>query len=131
MPDTSILDNIQGVNEPQLTTEDVYKSPASGLSPVEQDAYNDYMAQYNPATPQLRTQDYYPTLGDTTIQKPFSVSWKGGSISASSIAPSGAIVPIGMFAARDKAIQDAALAKAKDVADFRKGLKTKAPILLH
>ena len=128
MVDTSILDGIQGVNEPQLTTEDVYKSPASGLSPAEQDAYSDYINKYNPTMPQLRTQDYYPTIGEPINQGNFSGSWKGGSISAAQYAPSGAIVPIGMFAARDEAIQKAALAKAKDVSDFRKGLKTKAPI---
>jgi len=64
MVDTSILDGIQGVNEPQLTTEDVYKSPASGLSPAEQDAYSDYINKYNPTMPQLKPQDYYPALGE-------------------------------------------------------------------
>lgn len=105
-----------------INVEDVNGYVPQDLSPEQQ---QQFMEQQNtvPATGKLGVMDYYPTLN-----QPVNVGGYSGSVIGSTtlFAPGGAIVPMGMFDAREKAIQDAALMKAKEVDAFRQQF-TKAP----
>lgn len=123
--DFALLDKLQGnPNPPQVTVDDINNSPAVGMSPAEQDAYNEYQKQYQAAPEALKSSDYFPGMNE-----PINVGGYSGNIIGSTtlFAPGGALVPFGMMDARDAAVHKAALAKAKDVQDFRAKLKANPP----
>lgn len=123
--DPSILNNIKGAAAPTLNVEDVQSAPSYGLSPAEQEAFNQFQSsKYPTSTGALDATDYYPGMNT-----PINVGNYSGSVIGSTtlFAPGGALVPLGMMDARDAAIQKAALQKAKDVEDFRAKLQTNAP----
>lgn len=107
-----------GNNNP-VTVDDV-QNYNYGLTQDQESAYKQEQEKYTPVKPVLNTNDYYPNQGDPIGVGQFSGSWRNGSINATQYAPNGAIVPIGMWDARDAAIQKAAMMKAKDVDDWKK-----------
>lgn len=117
---TGMLDKFKNQGNANPVTVDDINKFNFGLSPEENAAYEKSQEQFAPVKEPLSVHDYYPNLNDPTAQGNFSGSWNGGSINATTYAPAGAIVPIGMWDARDAAIQKAAVAKARDVEDWKK-----------
>lgn len=121
--ENELLANITATGNSNPITVDDVSNYNFGLSPDEEQLYNQSQQQFNPVNQPLNTNDYYPNQGD-----PIGVGQSSGRIigSQTQYVPNGALVPIGMWDARDAAIQKAAMAKAKDVADW-KAKNAKAP----
>jgi hypothetical protein len=109
------------VNVDDVTQNDLY------MSPHEARVYDRYQ----------QSNGYNNSDGDGTLNQndyfPGYVPGGGGNYSGSIVGNiplfggGGALVPMGMYDARDLAIRKAALAKAKEVEDFRKS-QSKAPV---
>jgi hypothetical protein len=122
--ETDLLANIKGTGEPNPVTVDDINNYNFGLSPDQEQLYNQSQEQFRPVSQPLAVNDYYPNQGD-----PIGVGQSSGRIigSQTQYVPNGGLVPIGMWDARDAAIQKAAMAKAKDVADWKDRNMAKAP----
>lgn len=119
IPD-GFLDKFKGQGgQSPVTVEDI-DNYNFGLSPEQEQEYKASKSNMNPIHNPLSVGDYYPNINDPIGVGQFSGSWQGGSLSATQYVPGGAVVPIGMFDARDAAIQKAAMMKAKDVEDWKK-----------
>lgn len=124
-----VLDSIKPTGQdPQITTDDISAYVPSGLSPEQEVAYANQLQAKQPATGRLNVMDYYPTLN-----QPINVGNYSGSMIGSTtlFAPTAGLVPYGMFDAREKAIQQAAMAKAKEVEEFRKAFKAPTSKLVN
>ena len=119
----NLLANIKGTGESNPVTVDDVNNYNFGLSPDQEQLYNQSQEQFRPVSQPLGVHDYYPNQGD-----PIGVGQSSGRIigTQTQYVPNGGLVPIGMWDARDAAIQKAAMAKAKDVADW-KAKNAKAP----
>jgi len=121
--ENELLANITATGNSNPVTVDDVSNYNFGLSPDEEQLYNQSQEQFRPVSQPLGVHDYYPNQGD-----PIGVGQSSGRIigSQTQYVPNGGLVPIGMWDARDAAIQKAAMAKAKDVADW-KAKNAKAP----
>ena len=109
--------------QPSLTVDDI-NNYNFGLTPEEEVAYNESQQKFQPQKEVLSNEQYYPGMN-----QPIGVGQSSGRIigSQTQYVPNGGLVPIGMFDARDAAIQKAAMAKAQDVEDWKKR-NVKAPV---
>lgn len=121
--ENELLANIKGTGESNPVTVDDVNNYNFGLTPDQEQLYNQSQEQFRPVSQPLGVHDYYPNQGD-----PIGVGQSSGRIigTQTQYVPNGGLVPIGMWDARDAAIQKAAMAKAKDVADW-KAKNAKAP----
>lgn len=110
-----------------VNVDDVNGYVPQDLSPDQQQMFMDRQNAV-PATGRLGVMDYYPTMN-----QPVNVGGYSGSVIGSTtlFAPGGAVVPMGMLDAREKAIQDAALMKAKEVDAFRQQFKAPTSKLVN
>lgn len=107
----------------QTTIDDIQNYIPQDLSPEQQQAFQQ---QYQPANQQLSNEAYYPGMNNHINVGNYSGSEIG---STTLFAPGSALVPLGMMDARDAAVQQAALKKAKDIEDFKK--KYQSPTTKH
>lgn len=112
-----MLDKFKNQGNANPVTVDDIQNYNFGLSPEQEQAYNSTQEKFTPARQPMSVHDYYPNQGD-----PIGVGQSSGRIigSQTQYVPNGALVPIGMWDARDAAVQKAALMKAKDVEDWKK-----------
>jgi hypothetical protein len=119
---TELLNGISGQKEKPLSVYDILDYTPSDLSPDEQQAYNNLnFYQQNPPIEKLTVNDYFPNLNDPIGKGTYSSSQIG---SLTLFAPGGGVVPVSMFDARDRALAQAAKAKAKQGEDFFKTYKS-------
>lgn len=119
---SKVLEGLKSKVDPEgvVTTEDIYSYEPT-MSPEQAAAYN------APSAPDLKIQDYYPDLGERTLQGTYS----GPTIGTVSLfAPGGQLTPWTVIDAREKALEAAALKKAKQIEDFNK-LYGEAPVTKH
>lgn len=107
-----------------LTVNDVGMSFKDGLNPREMDVYDAYIQNNQPSTGNLPLSAYYPDSGAPTASGNYSGRIVGSN---TTYAPGGGLVPLGMIDAREKALQDAAVSKAKEVNDFMGQFAKNAP----
>jgi len=118
MANTSLLDNLESkAPEHQFNVDDIKYAAPQGLTPEQEQAYQQTQLVNQPTRGALSTESYYPGLHHNIGVGNYSGSQIG---STTLFAPGGAIVPLGMMDARDVAVQNAALRKAKEVDDFKK-----------
>lgn len=118
----TVLDNIKSKKGPDgnVTVDGIYSYNPSA-SP------EDIAASNAPGGLDLKVQDYFPDLGERTLQGTYS----GPTIGTVSLfAPGGALTPFTVLDAREKALEAAALKKAKQIDEFEK-LYGKAPVTKH
>lgn len=124
-----VLNNLQSTSQDDgITVQDVNSFVPQDLSPEQQQAFQDQQNASEPATGPLGMHDYYPTMNQPTNVGNYSGSVIG---STTLFAPGGAVVPLAMIDAREKAIQQAALAKAKEVDAFRNSFKAPTSKLVN
>lgn len=114
----SLLNNLQGTQDPDLFVNDFNNYTPEGLSPEQQQTYlQQQQAQNKPATGALSPYDYYPDL-----HHQIGVGSYGGSEvgNLTLFAPGGGLVPLGMMDARDLAIKKVAMQKAQEAEAFKK-----------
>lgn len=119
---SKVLEGLKSKVDPEgvVTTEDIYSYEPT-MSPEQAAAYN------APQSPDLKIQDYYPDLGERTLQGTYS----GPTIGTVSLfAPGGQLTPWTVIDAREKALEAASLKKAKQIEDFNK-LYGKPPVTKH
>lgn len=93
---------------------DIQNYTPQNLSPQQQQAFGQ---QYHPEMGALPNQEYYPDLHHQIGAGNYS----GNEIGNTTLfAPGGGLVPVGLMDARDAAVHNAALKKAKDIEDFNK-----------
>ena len=109
----------------QLTVDDVYAGTGNyRMSPEEMDVYDQYRQMRSSApTGALGLHDYYPDSNNNVAAGNFSISGEGSSLSGSTYAPGGGLIPLAMLDARDLAIKQAGLQKQKELDDFHKQFK--------
>lgn len=118
----NVISNIKSKKKPGegVTVEDIYNYEGSA-SPEEIAAMN------APGGLDVKVQDYFPDLGEKTLQGTYS----GPTIGTVSLfAPGGSLTPFTVLDAREKALEAAALKKAKQIEDFNK-LYGKPPVTKH
>lgn len=120
---TPVQNNAAAVN-----VDNVNQGYDFNMTPEMQDAYDQYQRANNPSAGMLPVHQYYPTLGENVAVGGYS----GNQIGSTTLfAPGGAVVPLGMLDARDKAIQAAALKKQADVDNFLKKFKSPTSKLVN
>jgi hypothetical protein len=128
---SSFFNQISDARESELpvNVNDVTQPFTSGMSQREMDAYDAYLKNNSgDSTGQLPLSAYYPDAGNNIAVGNYS----GRVVGSNTIyAPGGGLVPLGMIDARQKALEDAALAEAKNVEDFRKQFKAPTSDLVN
>jgi hypothetical protein len=123
----SILDGIPTAapEERQPTTNDIFNFIPE-MSDMEKKMYSQMdQFQHRPQTGALPESTYFPTE-NININKG---SYNGSTVGSIPIFAPSALMPYGLFDARAKAVQDAAMMKAKSLQDFRD--KFQAPQTKH
>jgi hypothetical protein len=111
--DASILDSISPKGE-DFNVNDISSYTPSDMSPQQKESFNN---MYSPSTGPLPVSTYYPGINHNIGVGTYSGSQIG---SATLFAPGGDLVPLGLLDARDLAMKQAAMKKAKDLEDFNK-----------
>lgn len=112
-----ISQGVPKTTEQQITVNDV-NDHNFGMTPEQMNLFNSYQQQQpttNPLPWKLNSNDYYPGYHQGPIGQGSDMF---GSFST--YGPMGALVPQGVFDARDQAIHNAAFEKAKNVDAFKK-----------
>lgn len=118
MAKQSVLDTIKSKSKgTPLSVNDFGSDYApTGLTPSQEKMYQQSQEANTPQTGRLHTEDYYPGINHNVGVGNYSGNIIG---STTLFAPGGALVPVGMMDARDKAVQQAAQAKAAEVDAFK------------
>jgi hypothetical protein len=120
--ENNVLDGIESKvgDEGKITTDGIYS--------YEPTASSEEIAKMNaPGSPDLKPQDYFPDLNERTLRGTYS----GPTIGTVSLfAPGGGLTPYTVIDAREKALEAAALKKAKQIEDFNK-LYGAPPVTKH
>lgn len=118
----NVLDGIQSKvgDNGNVTTDGIYSyEPTASAGEI--------AAMNAPSLPDLKPQDYFPDLNERTLQGTYS----GPTIGTVSLfAPGGGLTPYTVIDAREKALEAAALKKAKQIEDFNK-LYGEPPVTKH
>jgi hypothetical protein len=127
--DQSILNNLQSkAPAEQITTEDMVSYVPDDLTPEQKNliAQQDFYSK-NPSPGALPIEQYYPGINDPIAKGNYSGSVIG---STTLFAPGGGYMPFGVVAAREKAIQDAAMKRQMQLSQDL-GKDFHAPITKH
>lgn len=126
--DESILNNLQSNgNYSDITAQDMISYVPDDLSPEmkNQLAQQDFMRK-NASPGPLPIEQYYPGISDPIAKGNYSGSVIG---STTLFAPGAAMMPYGVVAAREKAIQDASMKRMSEIDNFQKQFQ--APVTKH